>query len=101
MTKFGLLMPNQYEQTHEELETLNLIMECPSLNSQETMNEENFMQCLLPSQQQYIARRNDGKELVHLCNCDATLYFNLKHYLAQKEITKNDLILNSTPENRL
>ena len=50
MTKFGLLIPNQYEKTHEELETLNLIMECSSLNSQETMNELNFMHHLPPSQ---------------------------------------------------
>ena len=84
MTKFGLLMPNQYEKTHEELETLNLMMECSSLNSQETMNELNFMHHLPPSQQ-YISRNNGGKELMHLRNCDATLYFNVKHYLSQKE----------------
>ena len=32
-TKFGSLTPSQYEETHEELEMLHLILECSSLNS--------------------------------------------------------------------
>ena len=81
--KFGSLTPSQYEQTHEELEMLHLILECSSLNSQKTSNEANFMYCL-PLSQWFISK-NDGKELVHLCNCDATLYFNAKQHLSQKE----------------
>ena len=83
-TKFGSLTPSQYEQTHEELEMLHLILECSSLNSQETSNEGNFMYRLPPSQR--FISKNDGKELVHLRNCDATLYFNAKQLLSQKEV---------------
>ena len=38
----------------------------------------------LPPSQWFISK-NDRKELVHLRNCDATLYFNAKQHLSQKE----------------
>ena len=41
-TKFGSLTPSQYEQPHEELEMLHLILECSSLNSQEMSNKANL-----------------------------------------------------------
>ena len=63
-SKLGLLTLNQYQETHEELEYLHLLIECQSMRIQEMENESNFLYRLLPLQR-FISKTKKQNNIIY------------------------------------
>ena len=83
-TKFGKMTRPQYVDTHEQLEKLHLVIDCALLNEQmDDQNDRNSSKRLPPVKK--VLSRCGNKELIELCKCQATLYFNAKCHASQRE----------------